>query len=362
DAWPRRVGSIDGLPATTRDAANRLWLRRRLNDLAATRPAAPGHPPGFSGPVLAPAGTAEQRAAQSLLDRLEAQDADPTRTVQPLFLLAVDTRGDGRAVVSIGDPDRAKHVAVSIPGTTTDLAAVPGQVNRWNNMQQEAMDNPGLTPSDVAVVVWFDYDAPDDYAQATADGMAEHAAADLARFVDGVRASHVGDPPHVTVLGHSYGSVVVGEAARLSDDTGAPRRFADVLKADDIVVTGSPGMHVPNADHLNITDGHLWVGLADADWMRYGGDPFEGDGPDIHGTDPHTPRFAGDRVHPIMFEVAPGWDAFWSDPTAPHSSYWDGAGDEPSPGAANQANIIIGRHENVTAAPPSALTPPGVVE
>ncbi|MBC8093942.1 MAG: hypothetical protein H7Y15_18795, partial [Pseudonocardia sp.] len=117
--------------------------------------------------------------------------------------------------------------------------------------------------------------------------------------------------------------------------------------ADDIVVTGSPGMHVPTADHLNITDGHLWVAMAENDWMRAGGDPANGYGADLHDTDPHTPEFTGQRVDPTRFRVEPGGDPF-----AAHSSYWGGDGEK------NQALIIAGRYDQVgTVSEPPSLAP-----
>ncbi len=50
--------------------------------------------------------------------------------------------------------------------------------------------------------------------------------------MDSLRSTHEGHPTHLTAMGHSYGSTVVGEAAK----TGG-------LPGDDIIVQGSPGMH-----------------------------------------------------------------------------------------------------------------------
>lgn len=55
-------------------------------------------------------------------------------------------------------------------------------------------------------------------------------------------------------MGHSYGSTVVGEAAK----TGG-------LPVDDIVVAGSPGMHVDTASQLMDDPRHVWAGASDSD-------------------------------------------------------------------------------------------------
>jgi hypothetical protein len=86
---------------------------------------------------------------------------------------------------------------------------------------------------DVATIMWLGYDAPDTIPEAAFDGSAEQGGALLDSFVDGLHASHDTGRTHITAVGHSYGSVVVGEAAVPGDGP----------HAGDIVVAGSPGMH-----------------------------------------------------------------------------------------------------------------------
>jgi hypothetical protein len=83
----------------------------------------------------------------------------------------------------------------------------------------------------------------------------EAGAVPLDRFADGLRASHEGAPGHLTALGHSYGSVVFGNAA--SD--------GHHLAVDDIVTAGSPGMDVHRAGDLNVGARHVWAGTATDD-------------------------------------------------------------------------------------------------
>ncbi|MCX9191818.1 hypothetical protein C3Y87_10405 [Carbonactinospora thermoautotrophica] len=80
-------------------------------------------------------------------------------------------------------------------------------------------------------------------------GRAEAGAPELDRFVDGIRAVHGSEHRHVTVIGHSYGSTVVGEAAKRPGG----------LAADDLVVVGSSGMRVDNIDQLQIERRHVWA-------------------------------------------------------------------------------------------------------
>ncbi|MFF5919306.1 alpha/beta hydrolase [Streptomyces flavochromogenes] len=54
----------------------------------------------------------------------------------------------------------------------------------------------------------------------------------LRDFTGGLRASHQGEPTHLTVVGRSYGSMMVGTA-----DSGGKG-----LGADDMIVVGSPGL------------------------------------------------------------------------------------------------------------------------
>jgi hypothetical protein len=63
--------------------------------------------------------------------------------------------------------------------------------------------------------------------------------------MDGVHASHVGAPAIDTVIGHSYGSTLVGAAAFGGNH----------LDANNVVAVGSPGMIVDHAGELNLDPG-----------------------------------------------------------------------------------------------------------
>jgi hypothetical protein len=73
--------------------------------------------------------------------------------------------------------------------------------------------NPNLNRGDVSVTAWLGYDRPMSVlGQAPWPSYAEHGAGALDSFEDGMRASHVGGPSIDTVVGHSYGTTLVGAA------------------------------------------------------------------------------------------------------------------------------------------------------
>ncbi|MFF8956308.1 alpha/beta hydrolase [Streptomyces sp. NPDC014894] len=61
------------------------------------------------------------------------------------------------------------------------------------------------------------------------------------QFLNGLDASRAVDTPsHTTAIGHSYGSTLIGSAARQGD-----------LNTDDVIFAGSPGVRVGIASLLN---------------------------------------------------------------------------------------------------------------
>jgi hypothetical protein len=297
-AYPDRIGALNGLPTTVRDKANKQELRNYIGDNAA-------HYRDNDNP--------HHDRAVALLGRLEASESDPA--ARRLYLLDIDNSGDGRAVVSVGNPDTAKHTAVLVPGVGTELDDMGGLINRAGRLQGTA---DGLTTDaegDVAVIAWLGYDPPaldTDVVTAPFGVKSADGAESLDQFVDGIRASHEGPPAHVTVVGHSYGSTVVGHAAS----------HGDGLAADDIVAVGSPGMRVDNASELNVGARHVWAGAAEGDKIAGAA------GSVVHNTGPHEPEFGGNRFHVD---------------TQGHSGYWD----TDSESLRNQGLIIVGDYRPV---------------
>ncbi len=156
----------------------------------------------------------------------------------------------------------------------------------------------------MSAITWSDYNSPPDLVSAADGDFAEQSEGHLAQFQEGLRATHEGPPSHNTVLGHSYGSTLVGYAAR---DHG--------LAANDIAFIGSPGVGVDNANELDVPGKHVWSGTAGADIIHPltpSLNPFDiGDGAKNQwfGMDPSDPQFGGQQLA--------------TDPNASHSDYWD---------------------------------------
>ncbi|WP_433800928.1 alpha/beta hydrolase [Actinomycetospora sp. CA-084318] len=285
---PELVGGLDGVPATARDRANRARL-------AAARQATEGELADLSRARETVSGPGE---LQDLETRLAAVRARLGR------ILAVDTAaGDhtllaldpesGRAAIGIGDIDAARHVGVFVPGFTARAEDLPART-----AELAALTAPG-----VAAVAWYDYAAPqwpevlDPARSVLGTGAAAAASTRLASFLDGVAPG-----AHVTAVGHSYGSLVVAQAAATS------------RAVDDVVLLGSPGV-------TPLPRRPTWVGearldpVADAGWF----------GPDPNG-------LAG--VHPLATTGATG-----------HGAYLRPGGTS----AANVAAVVGGRPADVSA-------------
>ncbi|GGM57964.1 hypothetical protein GCM10012275_31450 [Longimycelium tulufanense] len=183
-------------------------------------------------------------------------------------VLAFDPRGDGEVVEVLGDLATARRVAVIVPGVDNTLArfdrGLGGVRDRAPAVQarhlyREMIDGErgsraGGQP--VAVIAWLGYDTPEGFSPSMV--RSERALDGANRFVRFMRGIEVVNPEaRVTVIGHSYGSVVAGYAAsRLPSDV------------TDIVAIGSPGMGVANRDGLH-TSARVWAARADGDWMRW---------------------------------------------------------------------------------------------
>lgn len=322
DRFPKMVGSTDGVPVVFRDQANRRLLatsreeiRRKLADLQEAQRK-------LGDPKDPMAGQLAERVTQ-LNEALRGVDALEASLGQgEKYLIGFDPTADsrGRAIVANGNPDTANHVMTYVPGTFSDLGGVQGDLanNQAIFDRAQQLAPPG---EKVATIVWEGYESPTSLVPgASYENYANDAKENLSEFQQGLRATHEGAPSHNTVLGHSYGSTVVGYAAR---DQG--------LHADDIAFLGSPGVGVENARDLGVPPEHVWAGTARDDEIHLAVDPDPrtwGGSPDQHwfGMNPADPAFGGNQI-----------------PTAPtthHSDYWK----DPQTVDA-MARIVIGRAE-----------------
>ncbi|MGJ3559805.1 alpha/beta hydrolase [Streptomyces sp. INA 01156] len=232
----------------------------------------------------------------------------------PMFLLGVGLEGNGRAIVAFGNPDTSKNVSAYVPGLGTKLNSEfsEGAVKRAFDTAKSAQD---VDPSSSAIV-WLGYDAPQSIDVMTA-GDAERGAPAYNSFVSGISATNEHADPHVTAIGHSYGSRLVGAATQ---------EAGGIPGADDIILVGSPGVGVDKAEDLGVGKEHVWVGAAENDIVTklpskkeavsgamgfFGGGPpgayllgeiADQDGDDIwFGRDPASKAFGASR-----FQTLPG--------------------------------------------------------
>ncbi|MEU4113553.1 alpha/beta hydrolase [Kitasatospora sp. NPDC028055] len=283
---PDQVGNLDGIPAVARDQANRINMKNAKQNLQLQLDHLGPEPPhkidGGQGPITNPDWMAWDAKNIDLREKLKGIDDIESRLDgkklaargnTPAFLLGFDTKGNGRAIVSVNNPDTADNVVTFVPGTTSKFAAVSGDVDKADEMVKAATTE-GRTKS-TAAIAWVGYDAPQNkIPDAAMDHFAENAEKDLARFQVGLRSTHEGAPSHNILMGHSYGTLAVGYTMR---DLKPP--------VDDVILVGSPGVGVDHARELNIDPSHVYVArgsedsgmyaVARSEWFRQ--DPMSSD-------------------------------------------------------------------------------------
>jgi hypothetical protein len=212
----------------------------------------------------------------------------------------------GHGAVSIGNPDTASHNAIFLPGTGQDLSRLSVSDEIASAMHAATLTaDTRLTSEDVAVTTWMGYDRPMNLGQAGFPGQAQRGADRLDTFENGLRASHVGRRSIDTVIGHSYGSTVLGAAA-----SGGHH-----LDADNVIAVGSPGMLVERADRLSLNSGaHVYAMRAGNDIIGFSGVVTEW----TLGAEPTAPGFGATRL-----AADPGpTDPLGLPSVDAHSSYW----------------------------------------
>lgn len=319
-----QLGQLDGLPSTIRDRANRAVMAQQKGDLQAEQEQLTA-----LGSTLTDAQQAKLNSINEQLGAIGALEQrlyHATPGEQPAFLLGFSTSGNGRAIVAMGNPDTATNVATFVPGTGARLGTVNEYMGWSDNMVQAA--NTAGSPS-TSVIAWVGYNAPQDiFPQAAENSYADGAKQDLDRFEDGLRASHDGPPAHNTVIGHSYGTTVVGHAARDGD-----------LNANDVVFVASPGVGVTNADQLHL-DGvpadqvgqHIHSTVAQHDPIQLAAG--------VNGPSPTGLSFGGTTFNSKPGDAGPWYELGWN--AAVHSQYWN-------PGNTSLTNmglIIAGKPAN----------------
>lgn len=316
----------------------RTWHRTLLATLitaavviplsAAARPEVPAPPPAVlpqpTATTLDEAYTANRAnateaahmaAAHGYRHRATADRAIAARSRQ---FLTYDGRGAGRATEILGDLAHADHIAVLVPGSDTSLDTY-ARFHAAAAALHTELTRTAPPTTHVAVVAWLGYTTPGTVSTTvTTTDRADEAAPDLRAFIRELRGI-VGAKAQLSLLCHSYGSVVCGRAA-------------PGLAADDLALIGSPGTGADTAAALH-TPARIWAARGSNDWVA--GVPHLSAtlfGTTVgFGTDPVSPAF-GARV----------FDAEDAD----HSGYF-------TPGSTaltNLARIVLGETSEVTRA------------
>lgn len=272
--YPSDIGNRDGVSPADRIAANRIQMEK---DLAA--------------------GVGDTDLLRRLID---------SNTQVVLY-----RPSEGQIAIVHGNIENAKTVIVAVPGTGTTMSSYgPNQLENRRAADVAARAEK-ISGESVAVIAWLGYAAPkwnlpDNPGRSQ---MAEEGGVSLASFGQGLGLT---DAQRVSVIGHSYGSTVVGKAVR------------EGFLADNVIVLGSPGMGVNSVGELHGKDS------SDVFAMRLPSDPVGGLG--AFGAEPTSPLFGAQRL----------WGD--SDKFFTHSEYWTGENLDQIAKAATdvQARTVIG--------------------
>ncbi|WP_319176734.1 alpha/beta hydrolase [Streptomyces sp. ME02-6991-2A] len=236
--YPDRIGNLDGIPALVRDAANRDNLQLLMGKLE-------GRDDEDSVAKL---------AALREIDRQLRAVREPGEP--PMYLLGIGDQGNGRAIVSYGNPDTSRNVAAYVPGLNTSLDEGFATEDLKRARDLSIVSNRHGAPA--AAITWLGYDAPQSpdglgSLSVAGGGRAEDGGRAFGEFMSGIAAANENEDPHLTAIGHSYGSRTVGAATQ---------QPGGIPGVDDIVFVGSPGVGVDSADDLGVGRDHVFVGAA----------------------------------------------------------------------------------------------------
>ncbi|OIK28033.1 alpha/beta hydrolase [Streptomyces malaysiense] len=227
---------------------------------AAARPRVPAPAPAALLPLTPDslAGAyAANRADATRAARMAAAHGDSRRAAADRALasphrrlLAFDGRGAGLATEVFGDLAHAGHIAVLVPGSDTSLDTYPRLHRAAEALHEAANRAPGPR---TAVVAWLGYRTPATVSTAVATTTrADEAAPRLHSLIRQLRAVAPAGA-HLSLVCHSYGSVVCGRAAR-------------GLDVADIALVGSPGTGAGDVSALG-TRARVWAARGTDDWV-----------------------------------------------------------------------------------------------
>ncbi|MCD9875147.1 alpha/beta hydrolase family protein [Streptomyces sp. NR30] len=328
----------DSPPPQPRRRRTQRWRRATLAALitaavvaplsGAARPRIPAPPPATLAPLTATTLDAAYKANRSNATqaaRMAAAHGDHKRAAADRSMasptrrfLSFDGRGEGQATEVFGDLATATSIAVLVPGSDTSLDTYD-RFRATAAALHERLLREAPNGTRTAVVAWLGYQTPGTISTTVlSTDRADEAAPHLREFIGELRHT-TGRKAAISLLCHSYGTVVCARAAA-------------GLDVRDIAFVGSPGTGADTAAALH-TRARVWAARGADDWIE--------EVPHVRadlfgwtvgfGTDPVSPAF-GARV----FAAGPGG----------HSDYF-------RPGSVSLANltrIVLGDTKEVTRA------------
>ena len=238
------VGNTNGMPLAMRDIANRKLAVDYMNELSSKK---------VAGRL-----SEDENRTLEMLQKVVGDNADSDSDLRfgSAQVLVFNKDGDGRMAISLGAPDTSSNVSVMVPGISNELSDMMRMINDAKALKDGSPDT--------AVVVWLGYDTPPafndvsrgaDIPNIGSESRAIEGAAELRLFVNG--GLDLGADQRVTLIGHSYGTIV---AMRAAADGGLPL-------VDNIVVMGSPGSEAFNSlEDLHLGEGQeFYTMCADGD-------------------------------------------------------------------------------------------------
>ena len=263
---PPELGNLRGIDTVDRDKVNQAVM---TDDIARVETAAAQHhvsvdqvtqhPEQFG---LTPSAITRYNNATQTKNGL-IHDSDGGKN--PVFLQTYDPEafdGRGREAIAIGNPDTADNTTVLVPGTGSSVNK--GYLTHDDGLHvYDETRKADLTKSN-SVLVWMGYHAPDSALdpQIGQTTLARDGGGLLAADVNSLGVTHQTANSHVTVIGHSYGSTTVADAAAASG-----------MHANDVVLVGCPGTdRAHSAADFNLPEGgHVYVGAASTDPITHFG-------------------------------------------------------------------------------------------
>lgn len=248
DAHPDEIRNLWGLPTEVRDRLNRTALsdslvtaqtdvdelQDQVDDILDS-----GAGPGTMAELMSL--QAELRTAEEHLRML--QNTDKAATGPGRHLLEFDlTEEHPEVAISIGNPDTADNVSLSVEGYTTNVHdSVIGKARDAQNLNTAAQ---ALAPGEThATVAFLGYQSPQKWnlTGVATNNLAISESHKVVNAVQGIAVANNGPEVNVSLFGHSYGSTTAGVAAQnLAVDGQSP--------VDNLALYGSPGVPEINPD------------------------------------------------------------------------------------------------------------------